>query len=154
MNEEQKPSSEEEPKAVDISASPQASDNIEPNAPRYRLPSSVDLTKAKKNCKRCWGRGINGYTSRETPDGTERVPIICRCVSRNGGVKEDDGDRMMRRFKMDAYFHQIAKMPPEQHAKALYQLEMSAARPEVVEETRKYLRGWIEKLSAPKAAEA
>lgn len=50
--------------------------------PIVRPASCVDLGAAKPGCRHCAGRGIVAYrTIRE-----ERVPVICRCVGRRGGV--------------------------------------------------------------------
>jgi len=66
--------------------------------PRVRLAKSVDLSKAKDGCKRCNGRGITGYKTADLGDGDgeQKIPIICRCVSRNGGVKPDELDRILK----------------------------------------------------------
>lgn len=49
-----------------------------------RHADDIDLTKAKQSCRRCRGVGITGHLLRDE----KRIPIICRCVIRNGGVKE------------------------------------------------------------------
>jgi hypothetical protein len=50
-----------------------------------RHANDVDLTKATQSCRRCHGVGITGHLLREG----QRVPLICRCVVRNGGVRQD-----------------------------------------------------------------
>lgn len=60
--------------------------------PRVRLASDVDVSKADKNCERCSGSGFSGF---EIAAG-ERIPIVCRCVSRGGGIKSDRLDKVMR----------------------------------------------------------
>lgn len=64
----------------------------DPNTPaidvapmRARLSQDVDLNKADARCKRCYGTGIIGYQMA----GPDRIPIVCRCVVRSGGVRED-----------------------------------------------------------------
>lgn len=59
---------------------------------RVRLASQVDLTKAKSNCKRCHGTGISHYKV----EGDQRIPAVCSCVVKAGGVAEDKLDRFMR----------------------------------------------------------
>ncbi len=79
--------------------------------PRIRLAKNIDLTKAKPGCKRCNGDGIRGYKTADLGDGKgdTRIPIICRCVSRNGGVKPDELDRIMgeaAKHIEDGVFHE------------------------------------------------
>lgn len=57
---------------------------------RVRLAQDVDLSKATKKCKHCHGTGIVGYRVVQE----DRIPIICRCVSRAGGVRKDAFDKM------------------------------------------------------------
>ena len=68
-----------------------------PPPPRVRLAKHIDLTKAKSGCKRCTGDGIVGYRTADLGDGNgpQKIPVICRCVSRNGGVAPDEFDRIM-----------------------------------------------------------
>jgi len=64
--------------------------------PRVRLASHIDTSKAKPGCGHCHGRGIVGYKRADLGDGNgeQRIPVICRCVSRAGGVKPDELDRI------------------------------------------------------------
>jgi len=67
-------------------------------APRLRLTSDIDFSKAKNSCKRCHGTGKRGYKSLDNPENPGdkiSVPIICRCVSRSGGVKKDQFDTIV-----------------------------------------------------------
>ena len=57
---------------------------------RVRLAEHIDLSKASPSCKRCYGTGVTG----NKVVGEQRIPIICRCVVRGGGVKKDQLDRM------------------------------------------------------------
>lgn len=57
---------------------------------RVRLADHIDLSKASPSCKRCYGTGVTG----NKVVGEHRIPIICRCVARNGGVKQDQLDRL------------------------------------------------------------
>ena len=58
--------------------------------PRVRLATSVDLTKHDPNCERCDG-GVRGH---EVVEG-EKIPIVCVCVSRGGGVARDKLDDVL-----------------------------------------------------------
>lgn len=66
---------------------------------RLRSMKDVDLSRAKPGCKRCNGRGITGYkhaTPEELKAGApERMPIVCRCVVKRGGVRQDLYDRQI-----------------------------------------------------------
>jgi hypothetical protein len=67
-------------------------------APRVRLAVDVDLKKAKRGCKHCNGTGRSGWATIPMPDqpeGRARVPVICRCVTRRGGVRRDMLDKIM-----------------------------------------------------------
>jgi len=57
---------------------------------------SVDLSKADRDCPRCGGMGTRPSMQVQNENGDRaRVPVICMCVHRNGGVKEDMLDRML-----------------------------------------------------------
>ena len=60
--------------------------------PRVRLSTDVDLTKADVSCERCSGSGVSGYEL----VGEEQIKIICVCVGRNGGVKPDKLNTVLR----------------------------------------------------------
>lgn len=63
--------------------------------PRVRLASDVDLSKAKPSCAGCHGTGIAGHRVLKGDDAGEvRVPVVCGCVLRRGGVRQDALDRM------------------------------------------------------------
>lgn len=79
--------------------------------PRVRLAKHIDLTKAKPGCKRCNGRGITGYKTADLGDGEgeQKIPVICRCVTRNEGVAPDELDRVLAEAKKqidDGVFHE------------------------------------------------
>lgn len=66
------------------------------NPDRLRLAKDIDLTTAK-NHNRCNGSGISGYKTMDDPahpGESLTVPIVCRCVTRRGGVKKDAFDRI------------------------------------------------------------
>jgi hypothetical protein len=69
----------------------------EPPPPRVRLAAHVDTSKAKTGCGHCHGRGVVGYKRADLGDGNgeQRIPVICRCVSKAGGVKPDELDRIL-----------------------------------------------------------
>lgn len=63
---------------------------------RFRLASDIDLSVADKDCKRCKGSGIVRYQVVSGSDIVSgKVPVICRCVTRNGGVSKDLYDRWL-----------------------------------------------------------
>ncbi len=64
---------------------------------RVRLEKDVDRSKAGPSCKRCLGTGLLGVKLIPGNRGCEpnRIPIICRCVARNGGVKPDKLDSLL-----------------------------------------------------------
>lgn len=55
---------------------------------RVRKASDVDLAKADPSCKRCLGTGLLGTKVIPGNRGCEpnRIPLVCRCVARGGGV--------------------------------------------------------------------
>ncbi len=63
--------------------------------PRVRAFDDVDFSKARPNCKRCKGTGILHYQI--VPGTDERIPVICKCLTRNGGLKKDQLDRILAR---------------------------------------------------------
>ena len=100
--------------------------NVEPpvkyfDAPRVELTENVDLSKAKSGCMRCHGTGIRGAEHVKTATGTERIPIICRCVSRNGGVKLRGAERItaeVAKRNAEAALDRIAALPEDPEVKA------------------------------------
>lgn len=70
-------------------------------APPIALADDIDLSKAKPGCSRCHGRGIRGTQIINTAEGATRVPVICRCVTRNGGVKPRGMARVMEQLGDD-----------------------------------------------------
>jgi hypothetical protein len=64
-------------------------------AVRVRLAKDVDLSKADPSCKRCLGTGSLGTKVIPGNRGCEptRIPLVCRCVARGGGVRPDRIDR-------------------------------------------------------------
>ena len=68
-----------------------------PDAPRVRLASTVDLSKANPGCDRCNGTGVVGKVRLAlSDDGSDEilVPKICACVTINGGIAKDMLDRI------------------------------------------------------------
>lgn len=114
--------------------------------PRVRLAKHIDLTKAKPGCKRCNGRGIRGYKTADLGDGEgeQQIPIICRCVSRAGGVEPDELDRILAEAKesLDAgVFHEhlvedIYRMPEEAQPRAVAGLMRGVVDKEKPKESR------------------
>lgn len=63
---------------------PEPATTADPSRSLLRHADDVDLTKAKLSCRHCHGVGLTGHLLK---DG-QRIPIICRCVVRNGGVQD------------------------------------------------------------------
>lgn len=53
----------------------------------------IEASEAKPGCRSCHGKGISGHRVLEDPTGEVRVPIVCRCVVRGGGIREGALDR-------------------------------------------------------------
>lgn len=108
------------------------------NAPRLRLAGDIDFSKAKKACKGCGGTGIK--EQREIPDPENdgqmlTVPVVCKCVSRRGGVKQDQLDRILEvssaQLEDGTFARDMAKdimsLPAEHQVNAVLQLKKRAA---------------------------
>ena len=66
--------------------------------PRTGKPT-VDLGKASADCERCEGTGLRG-THKVVFEGVEyQAPVICVCVTENGGVRRDALDRTIDRVR-------------------------------------------------------
>ena len=121
-----------------------------------RHAKDVDLSKADKDCKRCDGSGIVDAIQ---PDATMRkggvtgpVPIVCRCVTVNGGVAVHPLMKVMSNMRSELESGQWAKaqltdlriMTPVNKKRALAQLrdmvENEKADPVFKEEARKVLQ--------------
>ena len=106
--------------------------------PRLRTAGSIDLTKAKPGCKRCNGTGKVGYKTIDNPEDPKgdqlRVPIICRCVTRRGGVKKDMMDRMLeeldQQLRTGSFSKNLARdirrLPAEHQPRAIEALRKQA----------------------------
>ena len=62
--------------------------------PRVRLAGDVDFSVAEPDCCLCSGRGITGHRVLGDASDEVRVPVVCGCVVRRGGVRPDALDRM------------------------------------------------------------
>lgn len=102
--------------------------------PRFRLPADVDLSKANPECERCDGTGVKEHRKLEDPENQGQeidVPVICLCVRRNGGVCEDQLDRLNRETAEQVADGAFAKqlgvdimaLPPDAKVNAIRQLE-------------------------------
>ncbi len=60
---------------------------------------TYDLSKAESDCTRCEGTGISGQKIVDIGNGRQAAPVICRCVSRNGGVADDLLARSLKKRK-------------------------------------------------------
>ena len=112
-------------------------------APRLRLATDIDLNKARKDCDGCQGTGVKERKTIENPEqpgNKVEVPVICKCVTRGGGVKKDMLDEML--LKMDsgdfpAHMAQdIMGLPMEPRLQAIRQLEADVANPKKPKKTR------------------
>jgi hypothetical protein len=103
-------------------------------APRLRLTTDVDFSRADSGCSRCGGTGIVRHEKIDNPEnhGTQiDVPVVCRCVRRNGGVAKDMLDRFLQEVAekvADGRFAEelagdIMRLPSAGKADAIRQLE-------------------------------
>lgn len=116
--------------------------------PRLRLAKDIDLSKAKKNCKGCGGTGVKEEREIDDPENegeTVKVPVICKCVSRNQGVKRDQLDEAMENVAKqveDGTFAKdmakdIMELPLEEQGRAIVQMKKKAASAEESPEVRR-----------------
>jgi hypothetical protein len=114
---------------------------MDKTAPRLRLAEDIDLSRAKPGCNRCHGTGRAGSRIIDNPevDGERiSVPVICRCVTRGGGVKKDQLDRLAAEIAEqleDGTFaktlaNDIMGLPVENRLSAINQLEADAINKE------------------------
>jgi hypothetical protein len=90
---------------------------------RIRSVEDFDFSKAKASCRKCNGTGIVGHLNK---DG-QRIPIVCNCVEKNGGVRADALDkhhaRLLQAVKDGTFVARTAKslseMPEADRAKAI-----------------------------------
>ncbi len=124
------------------------------DAARLRLATDVDLSLAKPGCARCHGTGRCGYKTIEDPEnpGEElKVPIVCRCVTRRGGVKKDMMDEILEQVQQqldNGTFAQtmaddIDGLPVEHQQRAIEQLEREANNKEKPAQVRMQLRAAV-----------
>ena len=108
-------------------------------APRVRLSRDVDITKADPTCANCDGTGVVETVDMSgdplvTDGAGSAVPVICRCVVRNGGVATDKFDAMALQLAADltsgrfaeALAEDLRKMPDEHRARAVAMLGQRA----------------------------
>lgn len=121
-----------------------------------RHAKDVDFRKASPNCKRCNGSGvidaIQPDESMRKGGVTEPVPIVCRCVTLNGGVAVHPLMKVMSNLREELKSGQWAKkqltdlriMSPGNKKRALAQLrqmmENEESDPVFKEEARKVLK--------------
>lgn len=72
---------------------------------RVRLAAHVDLSKANPSCKRCHGTGVLHWQT----VGEQRIPTVCRCVAKGGGVQKDKLDQLLDQAEEQA----MRKAPAE-----------------------------------------
>lgn len=113
-------------------------------APRMRLKKHIDFGRAVAGCKRCHGRGVVGYRSVEIEGETVRAAVVCRCVSRNGGVTPDKMDEILHkceeRLKNGNFGIMLARdilmLPDGPREMALNQLRVQHEDPDTDERVR------------------
>lgn len=106
--------------------------------PRLRLASHIDMSKADPNCDRCGGSGIVGTKDVDLgpPEGVKPVPVICRCVSRAGGVQSDMFDRILSETQKrlddgtfaEALASDVRGLPVERRGRAILALAAQVER--------------------------
>jgi hypothetical protein len=113
-------------------------------APRLRLATTVDLSRADPDCDNCGGTGVVAHRAVVIPnEGDCSVPVICHCVSRAGGVKKDVLDAILeqaqQRLDDGTFAEQLAddikKLPLPAQADAINHLQrriVSGGQPPVV----------------------
>lgn len=124
--------------------------------PRVRLAKHIDLSKADPDCENCKGSGVAGYKEARlsATENKQKIPIICKCVTRNGGVQEDALDRIAKQIKADIDEGVFAKnlaadimgMNMKNRTKAIEQLTADLENPMKSEETKAVTRATLEIL--------
>lgn len=117
-------------------------------APRLRLAASIDLTKADPTCENCGGTGHAGKRTVPTADGDLTVSVVCRCVTRNGGVARDKLDEILEQIGADlasgAFGPNLARdvcaLPGEARARAVANLYIQARDPKTPPDVAKAVR--------------
>jgi hypothetical protein len=125
--------------------------------PRLRSADDIDLTRAKPSCRRCHGRGITGY---RTVDNEIKVAIVCRCVTRNGGVKPDALDGILKQIEQQladgtwgkVLASDIQKIPEPERTAAIARVQANYIDPETPENVRRALAVTLEQLGATEKA--
>jgi hypothetical protein len=135
-------------------------------APRLRAAKDIDLTRAKPGCRHCNGTGTVGYRTVEMPDPEDanvkhlqRVKLVCRCVTRRGGVAEDMLDKMAREMSAaleDGSFARtladdLRAMPEEARARAVVALSADVNNPDKTPAARAACAEVLRLLDAPAA---
>jgi len=71
-----------------------------------RYAEDVNLAAADPGCQRCQGTGYTGATvepdaEMRTAGVTDPIPVVCRCVTRNNGVKPGTSPNERARSQME-----------------------------------------------------
>lgn len=120
----------------------------EKQPPRLRLASDIDLSLANPECENCNGTGVSGNRVIDDPEEKGKkitVPVICKCVSRAGGVRRDKLDEFIAQaagqLEDGTFARDMAKdimgLPAEQQGRAILQLKQKAASRETDPNVRK-----------------
>lgn len=118
---------------------------------RVRRLDDVDLSVAIRTCKTCYGTGVKETKEIEFQGRKERVPVVCSCVTLNGGVKKDALDKAYEQAEQDlrngSFVEKqvaiIQGMPRKFRRKMLRKYEKVADRPDTPAYAAQALRAII-----------
>lgn len=81
---------------------------------------AIDLSKADPACERCGGTGRLADKLLDDPEGEGvlRVPVVCVCVHRGGGVARDALDRLLDKAAKGARWAERRRARRRERAKA------------------------------------
>lgn len=82
--------------------------------------AAIDLSKADPTCERCGGTGRLADKLLDDPEGEGqlRVPVVCVCVHRGGGVARDALDRLLDKAARGARWAERRRERRREKAKA------------------------------------
>jgi hypothetical protein len=121
--------------------------------PLVRPASAVDLGCAKPGCRHCGGRGIVAYRTIKE----ERVPVICRCVGRRGGLGPNPVDALLgpiaAALRDGTYGQKLAadvrRLPLDEQPAARAKIAAHAATPALPDPLRRALAEALAALEEP-----
>lgn len=83
--------------------------------------ATIDLSKADPDCERCNGTGRLDDKLLDDPEsdgGIMRVPVVCVCVHRGGGVKRDALDKLLDKAAKQARWEERRKQRRRERTRA------------------------------------